>query len=343
MDSSFKKTLVETVICGSLFLLCIGGGVGCFVYAHNLSSTLNTYTYSFTPEEQSSGDDLILSLNILDDKKWMNDDTKKSHPDNPYEAQCDFKLTNNLDKTFHNWTISIELSSSFVIDRYWNGDYQIDGNTLTFTPDKEAYNTLSVSSGASGTFGAIIYSSDDYEHMISATLKGYTVYSGFDFPVIWAFMSVGVLSLFALILSLALYMHSRRYIEQEKKYKSIILQSIQTFVNFIDAKDPYTQGHSRRVACYACEIGRRMGLSDKELEDLNYEALMHDCGKVSIPDSVLNKQGKLTDDEFNQIKMHTVKGGEMLKDFSSLPNIRDGALCHHERYDGKGYPIWIKR
>ena len=71
---------------------------------------------------------------------------------------------------------------------------------------------------------------------------------------------------------------------------------------------------------------------------VGYMGLMHDCGKIAIPDGILNKKGPLTDEEREIIKQHTVKGGQMLENFTSLPGIRDGALYHHERYDGKGYP-----
>ena len=81
-----------------------------------------------------------------------------------------------------------------------------------------------------------------------------------------------------------------------------------------------------------------MGLSDEEVKMLGYLGLMHDCGKIAIPDDVLNKRGGLTDEERKLIEEHTTRGGQMLENFTSLPGIRDGALYHHERYDGKGYP-----
>ncbi len=81
-----------------------------------------------------------------------------------------------------------------------------------------------------------------------------------------------------------------------------------------------------------------MGYAGEELDRIYYIALLHDCGKIGVPDSILTKPGRLTDEEFEVIKSHTVRGGEILSHFKSLKNAGEGALYHHERYDGKGYP-----
>ena len=124
---------------------------------------------------------------------------------------------------------------------------------------------------------------------------------------------------------------------QRQEYRGIVEQALRTFANTIDAKDPYTNGHSLRVALYAREISRRMGYSENDQENVFYIALLHDIGKIGIPDSILNKAGALTPEERAVIQTHPVKGGEILKDFTALKGIADGARYHHERYDGKGY------
>ena len=118
----------------------------------------------------------------------------------------------------------------------------------------------------------------------------------------------------------------------------IINESIETFTGFIDAKDPYTNGHSKRVAIYTRLIAKEMGYQGEDLDHIYYIALLHDCGKIGVPDNILGKPGKLTDEEFEIIKSHTVHGGDILSSFKSLENAGEGALYHHERYDGKGYP-----
>ena len=130
----------------------------------------------------------------------------------------------------------------------------------------------------------------------------------------------------------------KKYNERHERDNEIIRESIETFTGFIDAKDPYTNGHSRRVADYTRMIAEKMGYEGEELDRVYYVALLHDCGKIGVPDNILRKPGRLTDEEFEIIKSHTVRGGEILSSFKSLKNVNEGALYHHERYDGMGYP-----
>jgi energy-coupling factor transport system substrate-specific component len=89
-------------------------------------------------------------------------------------------------------------------------------------------------------------------------------------------------------------------------------------------------------------IARELGLNDEECETLRKTALLHDIGKIGITDSVLNKPGKLTDEEYELMKSHVTKGAEILKDFTLIDKVWEGALYHHERYDGKGYVHGLK-
>ena len=130
--------------------------------------------------------------------------------------------------------------------------------------------------------------------------------------------------------------------EKSRKIEKMSLQTIETLANAIDAKDPYTRGHSRRVAMYAAEIAKRMHLPENEVQNVYYAGLLHDAGKISIPDAVLNKPGRLTDEEMTAIRNHTVAGGNMLKQMTSLRGVRETALYHHERFDGLGYPEGLK-
>ncbi len=120
--------------------------------------------------------------------------------------------------------------------------------------------------------------------------------------------------------------------------QQMTIATIRTIANTIDAKDEYTQGHSRRVSDYSGSIAKELGYSESEIADIKFIALLHDIGKIGVPDSVLNKPGKLTDDEYQLMKNHTVIGADILKDIGMIPEIDVGAKYHHERYDGKGYP-----
>ena len=129
---------------------------------------------------------------------------------------------------------------------------------------------------------------------------------------------------------------ARRRLEEDFTERTIL-----TISNTIDARDEDTNGHSRRVAQYTVEIGRMEGLSTDELRELYYAALLHDIGKIAIPDNILNKPSKLTDEEYNTIKSHTSRGANILSQMKNQ-RLADGAHYHHERYDGKGYPEHLR-
>jgi HD-GYP domain-containing protein (c-di-GMP phosphodiesterase class II) len=106
----------------------------------------------------------------------------------------------------------------------------------------------------------------------------------------------------------------------------------------IDAKDPYTSGHSERVGRMAVELARQMGLSEAEVNDIYLAGLLHDIGKIGIRDRVLQKPGRLTDEEMRHVQEHPVIGDRMLSKVRRLAHLRPGVRNHHERYDGNGYP-----
>ncbi len=157
-------------------------------------------------------------------------------------------------------------------------------------------------------------------------------------PMFWVSVVGLAIWLITLIIFTITSAQIRKYNERHKRDNEIIRESIETFTGFIDAKDPYTNGHSNRVAEYSRLIAERMGYEGEELDRAYYVALLHDCGKIGVPDNILRKPGKLTDEEFEVIKSHTIRGGEILSSFKSLKNVGEGALYHHERYDGRGYP-----
>ena len=124
-------------------------------------------------------------------------------------------------------------------------------------------------------------------------------------------------------------------------------ETVMAIANAVDAKDVRTHEHSQRVAEYSVLIAREMNCfkwweRNKALANLKKAAQMHDIGKIGVPDSVLNKVGRLTDEEYAQMKSHVTRGAEILKDFTLVEHVVDGTLYHHERYDGKGYPYGLK-
>ena len=136
------------------------------------------------------------------------------------------------------------------------------------------------------------------------------------------------------------FMH--RALAQAQRRIQMGNETIMAIANTVDAKDPSTNQHSMRVAEYSVLIGKQMGFSKKECENLRQAARMHDIGKIGIPDRVLNKPGRLTDEEYAIMKSHVTRGSEILSGFTLIDHVVEGARYHHERYDGRGYPEGLK-
>lgn len=130
--------------------------------------------------------------------------------------------------------------------------------------------------------------------------------------------------------------------EKQKFSQHLFEQTATALVNAVDAKDEYSHGHSIRVAEYSEKIARQMGKSEDECYKIYYSALLHDVGKIGIDDSIINKNGRLTAEEYEIIKQHPIKGNQILSSINEYPYLSIGAHYHHERYDGKGYPDGLK-
>ena len=137
--------------------------------------------------------------------------------------------------------------------------------------------------------------------------------------------------------------HLQRELSHEVHKKTqenskLFMHVVEALAKAIDAKDNYTNGHSGRVAAYAREMSRRIGYNDDQQNTIYMMGLLHDVGKIGVPDSIINKPDRLTDEEFLRIKQHPVIGGRILENIRKMPELASGAKWHHERYDGRGYP-----
>ena len=133
-----------------------------------------------------------------------------------------------------------------------------------------------------------------------------------------------------------------KFMEMEDRYRKQALAMACTLVSLVDLRDAYTGGHSGRVAGYARAIGLRLGLQDAQLDNVVMAALLHDIGKIGVPDHVLLKRGKLTNEEFDHIKKHPELGWMALKNMDDFKAVSLIVLHHHERMDGRGYPAGLK-
>lgn len=323
---SLKKNQTFRIYCISFLILAIAAS-GYFIYIYHNNTVAETF-------EINLGDDPNSSYSVVIDcsKEW-----KSPEKDPVKRTGCEYDgvLTNHTQSTLTNWKITLELGTSSIIDSSWNGDFILDGETLAIVCPSDFNNILEP--GKSVTFGWVMYTIVPLEfRQCILTANFYTPF--YSTPFFRLLCLLGGIWIIGFISTLVTHIRTYNYKLTQEKDEQIILQSMKTFSGFIDAKDSYTNGHSSRVAAYAREIGRRMKLEDDKLTNLYYIALLHDCGKVGIPDVVLNKTESLTDEEWDIIRSHTTVGGEVLKDFTAIEGIREGALFHHERFDGRGYP-----
>lgn len=162
-------------------------------------------------------------------------------------------------------------------------------------------------------------------------------------PESYPAMFITIVSLLAVII---IYNRNKTIGRREKKYRSNLedftKEIIGAFTNCIDGKDSYTNGHSRRVAKYTKMLAQKLGESEKTVEQFYNIALLHDIGKIGIPEAILTKPGKLTNEEFTIMKNHAARGYDILKDVTIQKDLPSGARYHHERFDGKGYPDGLK-
>lgn len=188
------------------------------------------------------------------------------------------------------------------------------------------------------TFHMAVYGSDESAIVDERTYSIIKKEDIYDKPWFFAYVVAGAM-LFGFFL---IYLWFRHVIERANLQIRMGNETIEAIANTVDAKDVRTSQHSKRVAEYSVLIAKRMGFSRKECENLRKAASMHDIGKIAIPDRILNKPSRLTDEEYAIMKSHTLRGEEILSGFTLIEHVKDGALYHHERYDGRGYPQGLK-
>ena len=175
----------------------------------------------------------------------------------------------------------------------------------------------------------------EQDSMTVTMVKEKAVYEKLWFKIAMVILALAVLT--ALVRDY-LKKKTAKLIKKQNEQKQYIDEIIRAFAKCIDMKDTYTKGHSTRVAIYSRMLAKKMGYSDEDAEELYNIALLHDIGKISIPDNILNKPGRATDEEYEILKSHAINGYDILKTITIAPELADGARYHHERPDGKGYP-----
>lgn len=296
----------------------------------------------------TEGSDVEVSFLRNPEKQWYESDGVT------IGGQYDGKIESLRDYTaITDWKISLKIPGKFWIDSDpWNGIFSIKGDKLFIAEPKKGDSVNSqvfesdytVEPKSHRTFGCIMYSSKLF-HPESVPLNfEYTPHIMVDrIPMVRAiqiFLFAFTMSMISVLITI--YIRQGEYRMRERKDKEFIEKTLLLFANTIEAKDSYTKGHSLRVAIYSMELAKRMGLSDAEQEIVYYCAILHDVGKVGIPDNILHKPGKLTDEERSVIQSHTTIGSDIFRGFPYIPDIETIVRHHHERYDGNGYPDRLK-
>ena len=168
-----------------------------------------------------------------------------------------------------------------------------------------------------------------------------------EFAVFGAYVCIGLLGLMVATVLQTIHDVFEEFRAHERQRTEMMNNTIETIAGAIDARDEYTGGHSERVGLYAQllarEIAPQYGLTEEDIVRIHYIGLVHDIGKIGVADSVLNKAGKLTSEEFSLMKRHTEIGYELMSSMGSeIEGVLDGVRSHHERYDGTGYPDGLK-
>ncbi|MBC15417.1 MAG: hypothetical protein CL942_00035 [Desulfovibrio sp.] len=146
-----------------------------------------------------------------------------------------------------------------------------------------------------------------------------------------------------IILCVGTFYSVREYrLVETKKREAATRSALVALVRALDARDPYTKGHSERVAMLASRLGKKMGLSSKELQELTFAALLHDIGKIGIPDNILKKEGRLSEEEYAEMKHHPAIGATVLETSITSEVVLGAIKHHHERWDGNGYPLGLE-
>lgn len=323
-----KKTIIYFAF--SLLAIVMGFGilcVKCFYDNHK------SFDYEVDGDKLGVQDPIYISLR--DTKSWESLSREDGYVTG---AQYDGVIVNNLNKNIRDWEMTIYLPQEGVIDSSWNGIYTEAGNSIRITPMD--YNNL-IEAGDEQSFGLVFYSERLLEFS-RFSITGYFQVSLYQYKAFGIMVILAAFWVVSVVTYIVFRIKIHKLEKQRKKDRMIISQAMMIIAHLVDAKDEYTKEHSLRVALYSAEIARRSGMKEDDIMNLKYIALVHDCGKIGVPDAILKKNGLLLPEEREIINSHTVLGGHVMDSFNTISGIRDGALSHHERYDGTGYPNKLK-
>ncbi len=329
MRKKFGKLKILMICFSSSFFVWILIALFSIYQNHNINKKVSVITQLSTKPPVDRFDRTYFAITKANSWAEANDMNLFS-----YEAI----LANTTDTDLKDWCIKLKIPDQTSVENTWDCTAYIEDNYLYLKAEEHV--NEKINSKSESHFGFLLISENDLTFR-SAVITGRLCKRLSSNLLFIACILMAVISFIAFLYGFVIQKIIRNQSQLTKQRQDhdnqIIEQTMKTFSNFIDNKDTYTQGHSTRVAAYVREMARRMGLDEQTQLNMYYAGLMHDIGKLTIADEVLNKTSRLSNEEWTLIQQHTTNGASLLKNFTILPEINDAVLYHHERYDGTGY------
>lgn len=217
--------------------------------------------------------------------------------------------------------------------------YYLDGFENPITISNSEISQISYTNLKGGKYTLKIFAVDSMGNKLSdeISIEIFKKKTLTETKTFWVVLFILIAGFVFIVFWLVFNFKTKAIRKRRDEYRQVTKESLHAIANTIDAKDPYTNGHSRRVAEYSAEIARRLDMSEEDVGNIYYSGLLHDIGKIAVPSKILNKPTGLTPDERKLVNIHPVKGAEIMAGITTIPYIQDGARYHHERFDGGGY------
>ena len=329
MRKKFGKLKILMICFSSSLLIWISLALFSIYQNHNINKKVSVITQLSTKPPVDRFDRTYFAITKSNSWAEANDMNLFS-----YEAI----LANTTDTDLKDWCIKLKIPAQTSVENTWDCTAYIEDNYLYLKAEEHV--NEKINSKSESHFGFLLISENDLTFR-SAVITGRLCKRLSSNLLFIACILMAVISFIAFLYGFVIQKIVKNQAQLTKQRQDhdnqIIEQTMKTFSNFIDNKDTYTQGHSTRVAAYVREMARRMGLDEQTQLNMYYAGLMHDIGKLTIADDVLNKTSRLSTEEWSLIQQHTTNGAMLLKNFTILPEINDAVLYHHERFDGTGY------
>ncbi len=324
-----SKELIQNIIVQIVvyLLLVVAGFAGLLFYTAYRNAESHEVLFNYNIDTEKSNP---VFVKIEKGEGWISEDM--------FGCQYEFVVENNYKYPISKWTLTIPVPEGCYIDSDWEGDWSLEDTVLSVVPF-ETNEDVAVKSTRKA--GLVLYM--PVEQDLNGVIIRYRVHIAYPetvmFKILVALFSFGVASL---IITILVGAHINRFEREHNSYKTVVNQALRTIANIIDTKDEYARGHSLRVAIYSKMLAEKMGMNEFDQERIYYIGLLHDIGKVGIPNSILTKPGRLTVDEYEIVKRHTQMGAQLMEGFTTIKGAENGIKYHHERYDGTGYNEGLK-